>query len=244
VDEAAIDTYLHYEKNTKLMIYGELNAQSTLFSYRYTFKLKEANLPFTSGTPGGLPRSECLIATAAFGSRLAPEVQSLRGFRDNIVLSTSSGSEFMKVFNAWYYSFSPTVADVLRGSEAERWAARALIYPLIGVLKAATLLYSVFSFNKEGAVILSGLAASSLIGLIYFTPPTTVILYALRVLRPNLRPGAVRHIFAFQAWSLGFTCLGVIARSPLLLMISTPALVLSTIAAVSGYASLRILSRK
>ena len=33
----------------------------------------------------------CLIATAAFGSEMAPQVQSLREVRDNIILETESG---------------------------------------------------------------------------------------------------------------------------------------------------------
>ena len=53
----------------------------------------------------------CLIATAAFGSEMAPQVQFLREIRDNKVLQTESGSAFMTGFNQFYYSFSPAVAD-------------------------------------------------------------------------------------------------------------------------------------
>ena len=56
----------------------------------------------------------CLIATAAFGSELAPQVQLLREIRDNTVLQTKSGSIFMTGFNQLYYSFSPTIADYER----------------------------------------------------------------------------------------------------------------------------------
>ncbi|MEK0352828.1 MAG: CFI-box-CTERM domain-containing protein, partial [Nitrosopumilus sp.] len=37
----------------------------------------------------------CLIATATFGSELAPQVQQLRELRDNTILSTESGTAFM-----------------------------------------------------------------------------------------------------------------------------------------------------
>ena len=47
----------------------------------------------------------CLIATAAFGSELAPQVQLLREIRDNKILVLSSGISFMTVFNEFYYSF-------------------------------------------------------------------------------------------------------------------------------------------
>ena len=48
----------------------------------------------------------CLIATATFGSELAPQVQYLREIRDNTVLQTQSGTAFMTGFNQFYYSFS------------------------------------------------------------------------------------------------------------------------------------------
>ena len=53
----------------------------------------------------------CLIATAAFGSEMAPQVQLLRELRDNTVLQTQAGTTFMTGFNQFYYSFSPAVAD-------------------------------------------------------------------------------------------------------------------------------------
>ncbi|MCI0559335.1 MAG: hypothetical protein MN733_12645, partial [Nitrososphaera sp.] len=65
-----------------------------------------------SGTPPPSPEqpSGCLIATAAYGSELTSEVQYLRNFREQYVLSTASGSAFMNSFNSIYYSFSPQVA--------------------------------------------------------------------------------------------------------------------------------------
>ena len=60
----------------------------------------------------------CLIATAAFGSEMAPQVQFLREIRDNTVLQTESGSTFMTGFNQFYYSFSPYIADYERENPA------------------------------------------------------------------------------------------------------------------------------
>ena len=54
----------------------------------------------------------CLIATAAFGSEMAPQVQFLREIRDTTVMNTQSGIAFMTGFNQFYYSFSPYVADL------------------------------------------------------------------------------------------------------------------------------------
>ena len=58
--------------------------------------------------------SGCLIATAAHGIELAPQVQALREYRDGTLLATGSGSAFMSAFSAAHYSFSPYVADLER----------------------------------------------------------------------------------------------------------------------------------
>jgi hypothetical protein len=56
----------------------------------------------------------CLIATATYGSELAPQVQQLREIRDKELLRTEAGKSFMKKFNDFYYSFSPAIADYER----------------------------------------------------------------------------------------------------------------------------------
>jgi len=81
----------------------------------------------------------CLIATATFGSELAPQVQQLREIRDNTILSTTSGSVFMSGFNQLYYSFSPTIADLERENPMFQQAVRAFITPMISTLSIMTL---------------------------------------------------------------------------------------------------------
>ena len=73
----------------------------------------------------------CLIATAAFGSELAPQVQLLREIRDDIVLQTKSGSIFMIGFNQFYYSFSPAVADYERENTTFKEAVKLTLTPLL-----------------------------------------------------------------------------------------------------------------
>jgi len=81
----------------------------------------------------------CLIATAAYGSELAPQVQFLREIRDNTVMSTSSGIAFMSGFNQLYYSFSPTIADMERENPMFQEAVRAFITPMVSTLSIMTL---------------------------------------------------------------------------------------------------------
>ena len=73
----------------------------------------------------------CLIATAAFGSELAPQIQQLRELRDNTVLQTESGTSFMTGFNHFYYSFSPAIADYERENPAFKEAVKLTLTPLL-----------------------------------------------------------------------------------------------------------------
>jgi len=77
------------------------------------------------------PKGGCLIATAAFGSELAPEVQQLRELRDNTVLNTKSGMAFMTTFNQFYYSFSPTVADFEREQPIFKEVVKITLTPML-----------------------------------------------------------------------------------------------------------------
>ena len=73
----------------------------------------------------------CLIATAAFGSEMAPQVQFLREIRDNTVMTTQSGTAFMTGFNQFYYSFSPYVADYERENPVFKEAVKVTLTPLL-----------------------------------------------------------------------------------------------------------------
>ena len=73
----------------------------------------------------------CLIATATFGSEMAPQVQFLREIRDNTVLQTESGVSFMAGFNQFYYSFSPAIADYERENPVFKEVVKLTITPLL-----------------------------------------------------------------------------------------------------------------
>jgi len=85
------------------------------------------NCASSAGSGGG----GCLIATATFGSELAPQVQQLRELRDNKLLQTNSGSAFMSGFNQFYYLFSPTIADWERESQIFKEVVKLTITPLL-----------------------------------------------------------------------------------------------------------------
>jgi len=73
----------------------------------------------------------CLIATATYGSELAPQVQQLRELRENQLLDTESGTSFMNSFNDVYYSFSPIIADYERENPIFKETVKIAITPMI-----------------------------------------------------------------------------------------------------------------
>ena len=76
----------------------------------------------------------CLIATATYGSEMAPQVQQLRELRDNQLMNTEYGSAFIGTFNHIYYSFSPVIADYERENPLFKEAVKLAITPLLSTL--------------------------------------------------------------------------------------------------------------
>ena len=114
----------------------------------------------------------CLIATAAFGSEMAPQVQFLREIRDNTVMSTQSGTAFMTGFNQFYYSFSPYVADYERENPVFKEAVKVTLTPL---LTSLTLLNYV-DVDSEQEMLGYGIGIIMLNIGMYFVAPAAVII--------------------------------------------------------------------
>jgi hypothetical protein len=84
-----------------------------------------------SSTPP--PSGGCFIATAAYGTPTAEEIDVLREFRDDVLLKSAMGSQFV----ALYYQFSPPIADFIAGNELLRTLVREfLIDPIVWVVEA------------------------------------------------------------------------------------------------------------
>ena len=120
-----------------------------------------------SGVGGG-----CLIATATFGSELAPQVQLLRQIRDNAILSTASGTSFMTAFNAFYYSFSPTIADLERQNPAFKETVKIAITPLLSTLS----LLQYVDIDTEAEMLGYGIGIILLNIGMYFVVPTILVM--------------------------------------------------------------------
>jgi hypothetical protein len=177
---AALDLYASYEKSTQLLVYGEVYSnQGGVTTLLEKLELRETNVQFSSSQT---PSPQCIIATAAYGSELASPVQFLRNFRDSDVDRTFLGHHFLSAFNAWYYSWAPSVARAESGNSEMRSAIRMVILPLLGTLYVNSVLFDWLHFsNPELAVLLSGIVASAMLGVIYLTPIALTIVYSLNV---------------------------------------------------------------
>ena len=121
-----LNDYYNYEDEVKDMLESFKLIHSGPDSTTYTLDetSQESNTEQSEG--GG-----CLIATAAFGSEMAPQVQFLREIRDDTVMSTQSGTAFMTGFNQFYYLFSPYVADYERENPVFKEAVKVTLTPLL-----------------------------------------------------------------------------------------------------------------
>jgi len=124
--------------------------------------------------PESLPPARiggCLIATATYGSELAPQVQLLREIRDNTVLQTQSGTSFMTAFNQFYYSFSPAIADYERENTVFKETVKLTLTPLLASL---TLLQYV-DIDSESEMLGYGIGIILLNIGMYFVAPALLI---------------------------------------------------------------------
>ena len=113
----------------------------------------------------------CLIATATFGSELAPQVQQLRELRDNTILSTKSGVAFMTGFNQFYYAFSPTIADFERENPIFKETVKLAITPMLSSLS----ILNYANIDSEQEILGYGISIILLNIGMYFVAPAMLI---------------------------------------------------------------------
>jgi len=199
----------------------------------------QATIAVTVPQPSG-----CIVATATYGSELSPEVQFLRSFRDGTVMSTFAGSEFMKAFNAWYYSFSPYVADFISNQPLLKEAMKIILYPLIGILHVSASTYSALSFNPELAIVATGLVASGLIGILYFAPFSLItLLFMKRYRKFRLNMSHLKGLRAIWIASIALICLAEATAAQPVMMVATAMLVLSTLTLAALATTQRVIQK-
>ena len=114
----------------------------------------------------------CLIATATYGSELAPEVQKLRELRDNSLLTTQSGTSFINSFNEFYYSFSPAIADYERENPIFKEMVKIAITPMITSLS----ILNYVEMDSESSVLGYGISLIILNVMMYVGIPVLAVM--------------------------------------------------------------------
>jgi peptide/nickel transport system substrate-binding protein len=171
--------------------------------------------------------SKCLIATATYGSEMAPEVVMLRNFRDSQVVRTSAGRNFVLAFNTFYYSFSPQAATFISDHSNVKTFMKLVLYPMITVLSLAAQLDTVLPSNTEIAITISGIFAASGLGVVYLGIPLAMLGFCRE--DENSRT-MIRWTMIACVISLGTLAVGEVVISPALLLIGSATVVLSFLA--------------
>jgi hypothetical protein len=156
-------------------------------------------------------------------------------------MKTMAGSSFMIAFNTWYYSFSPYVASYLQTHSSEQIVMKGMLYPVIGILWLSSATFGVFRSYPEVAALLSGLLASSLIGVVYVGLPSALIRTKVKWLR-DLRRHRVLQMTLVTVLFLGFVGLGfgeLLIIKPILI-VSTVTIILSSLLLTSIVTSNKI----
>ena len=152
------------------ILFRPIPLETTVFTINVGEQTTQTSTPTetASESEGG----GCLIATAAYGSEMAPQVQFLREIRDNTVLQTQSGTSFMTAFNTFYYTFSPTIADYERENPVFKEAVKVGLTPL---LTSLTILNYV-DIDTEQEMLGYGIGIIMLNIGMYFVAPAIVII--------------------------------------------------------------------
>jgi len=124
-------------------------------------------------------KSGCLIATATYGTELAPQVQLLRETRDNVLFRTNSGTTFMVQFNEFYYLFSPAVSDLERASPQFRELVKATITPMLSTLS----ILNYVDIDSESKMLGYGIGIILLNVAMYFVAPIVILIQIKNRLR-------------------------------------------------------------
>jgi hypothetical protein len=186
--------------------------------------------------------SGCLIVTSTFGSPLASEVQLVRDYRDGTIRQSYTGSQFFTGFNAWYYTFSPMVADYIATHPVVKSIMQVCLIPLLTIILLSQNLHTVLAFSPELATVSVLLFGAAFYSLVYIFPPAFLTVWlAGRTGWKIPAPDTMRPVLIL--WILVFCGLaaGIVLSLDLITIVSSGLLVASTIILIAGTGSLALM---
>jgi hypothetical protein len=129
----------------------------------------------------------CIIATAAYGGPMAPEVVYMRHVRDDLVGSSVTGQVLVENWNCFYYSWSPSVAALAVRSNFIRSVIRIVLSPLMAIILTTAYAFQIVApINGDLASLFAFLLAASSSISVYILTPSIIGLLLIRRLRKKL----------------------------------------------------------
>jgi hypothetical protein len=170
---------------------------------------------------------------------LESTVQQVRNFRDESVKKSYTGSRFMEGFNAWYYSFSPSVAGYIGEHSAVKTFMVFDLAPLLGIVFISKCVFSLLSFNSELATVCTIITGGALYGIFYIFPYSSLGMIMLAGRGWNIpKIGRMKSVAVIWLVILIAVCAGSILSLDILTVISSGLLVICSMILSAGIASL------
>jgi hypothetical protein len=139
-----------------------------------------------SSPPLPLSSPNCVIATATFGSALAPEVVYMRYVRDQLIGSTPSGRTLIEAFNTFYYAWSPAVAEVIAGNGLLRAVFRIILLPLMGIVRLSAMIFRTVALTtgqRDQASVFAFVGAAVMTISVYIALPIAAVAKSKQTIR-------------------------------------------------------------
>ncbi len=122
------------------------------------------------------PRPGCVIATATYGSELAPEVAYMRHVRDGMIGSNKVGQQLVNGWNVFYYLWSPPLAQFVDTHDVVKPIFKVLLLPLVGTIHLTAFTYTATApLNTGFSSVIAFLFASISAIAVYIVFPLLVL---------------------------------------------------------------------